>query len=231
MGKNEKILIVDDEPDFVEACRMTLEARHYQVMTTSSKSLAQEMMKADPDLIVLGTLAPAGQAFSIYQWVVQHPRYRDIPEPSSLVPRIQSLLEEATRLIRVLVADDHTMVRTGICAVLALQKGLEVVGEAVDGRDAVEKALRLLPHVALMDIVMPGVNGLEATKRISSECPETKVLILSQYDEEENMLVARQAGAYGFIPKKAASSDLVAGIRNVYGGRYFPASFAEIAAN
>jgi len=265
MGKNEKILIVDDEPDFVEACRMTLEARHYQVMTTSSKSLAQEMMKADPDLIVLGTLAPAGQAFSMYQWVVQHPRYRDIPlividaryeerpvkgwrrfegmqieaneylskpiEPSSLVPRIQSLLEEATRLIRVLVADDHTMVRTGICAVLALQKGLEVVGEAVDGRDAVEKALRLLPHVALMDIVMPGVNGLEATKRISSECPETKVLILTQYDEEENMLVARQAGAYGFIPKKAASSDLVAGIRNVYGGRYFPASFAEIAAN
>jgi len=165
MGKNEKILIVDDEPDFVEACRMTLEARHYQVMTTSSKSLAQEMMKADPDLIVLGTLAPAGQAFSIYQWVVQHPRYRDIPEPSSLVPRIQSLLEEATRLIRVLVADDHTMVRTGICAILTLQKGLEVVGEAVDGRDAVEKALRLLPHVALMDIVMPGVNGLEATKR------------------------------------------------------------------
>ncbi|MCL0060242.1 response regulator [Dehalococcoidia bacterium] len=231
MGKNEKILIVDDEPDFVEACRMTLEARHYQVMTTSSKSLAQEMMKADPDLIVLGTLAPAGQAFSIYQWVVQHPRYRDIPEPSSLVPRIQSLLEEATRLIRVPVADDHTMVRTGICAVLALQKGLEVVGEAVDGRDAVEKALRLLPHVALMDIVMPGVNGLEATKRISSECPETKVLILSQYDEEENMLVTKQAGAYGFIPKKAASSDLVAGIRNVYGGSYFPASFAEIAAN
>lgn len=265
MRKNEKILIVDDEPDFVEACRMTLKARHYQVMTASSKSLAQEMMKADPDLIVLGTLAPAGQAFSMHQWVLQHPRYRDIPlividaryeerpvkgwrrfegmqleaneylskpiEPSSLVPRIQSLLEETTRLIRVLVADDHTMVRTGICAVLALQKGLEVVGEAVDGRDAVEKALRLLPHVALMDIVMPGVNGLEATKRISSKCPETKVLILTQYDEEENMLVARQAGAYGFIPKKAASSDLVAGIRNVYGGRYFPASFAEIAGN
>lgn len=74
-----------------------------------------------------------------------------------------------------------------------------------------------------MHIVMPGVNG--------SECRETKVLILTQYDEEENMPVAKQAGAYGFIPKKAASSDLVAGIRNVYGRRYFPVSFAEIAAN
>jgi DNA-binding NarL/FixJ family response regulator len=265
MAKNEKILIIDDEPDFVEAFRRTLEAKPYQVMTTSSKALAQEMMRAEPDLIVLGTLAPAGQAFSMYQWLVRHPRYKDIPlivvdaryeersikgwrrfeglqldadeyvskpiEPASLVPRIRSLLEEVTRMIKVLVADDHTMVRTGISAVLALQKGMEVVGEAVDGQDAIDKVLRFLPNVALMDIVMPVMSGIEATRRISRECPQTKVLILTQYDEEENMIVAKQAGAYGFIPKKAASSDLIAGIRTVCGGRYFPRSFAELSAN
>jgi len=260
--KKEKILIIDDEPDFVEACRRTLEAKAYQVMTTSSKAQAQEMMAAEPHLIVLGTIAPAGQAFSMYQWLGQHPRYKDIPllvidaryeerpikgwrrfegvqldgdeylykpiEPASLVPRIQSLLEAVTRKIRVLVVDDHTMVRTGICAVLALQKDMEVVGEAVDGQDAFDKALRLLPNVALVDIVMPVMSGIEATKLINRECPETKVLILTQYDEEENMIVAKQAGAYGFIPKRAASSDLIRGIRYVGQGRYYPTSFAEL---
>lgn len=260
--KKEKILIIDDEPDFVEACRRTLEAKAYQVMTTSSKAQAQEMMAAEPHLIVLGTIAPAGQAFAMYQWLGQHPRYKDIPllvidaryeerpikgwrrfegvqldgdeylykpiEPASLVPRIQSLLEAVTRKIRVLVVDDHTMVRTGICAVLALQKDMEVVGEAVDGQDAFDKALRLLPNVALVDIVMPVMSGIEATKLINRECPETKVLILTQYDEEENMIVAKQAGAYGFIPKRAASSDLIRGIRYVGQGRYYPTSFAEL---
>jgi len=260
--KKEKILIIDDEPDFVEALRRTLEAKSYQVMTTTSKALAEEMMKAEPALVVLGTLAPAGQAFSMYQWLGQHPRYKDIPllvidaryeerpirgwrrfegvqvdgdeylykpiEPASLVPRIQSLLEAVTRRIRVLVADDHTMVRAGICSVVALQQDMEVVGEAVNGQDAFDKVLRLLPNVALVDIVMPVMSGIEATKLISRECPETKVLILTQYDEEENMIVAKQSGAYGFIPKKAASSDLIRGIRYVGQGRYYPTSFAEL---
>jgi len=260
--KMARILIIDDEPDFVEAFRRTLESKSYQVITASSKEQGQEMMKAEPDLIVLGTLAPAGQAFSMYQWLGQHLRYKDLPllvidaryeerpikgwrrfegiqvdgyeylykpiEPASLVPRIQSLLEAVTRKIRVLVADDHTMVRTGICSVLALQKDMEVVGEAVNGQDAFDKTLRLLPNVALIDIVMPVMSGIEATKLISRECPETKVLILTQYDEEENMIVAKQSGAHGFIPKKAASSDLIRGIRYVGQGRYFPTSFAEL---
>jgi len=260
--KKEKILIIDDEPDFVEACRRTLEAKAYQVMNTSSKAQAQEMMAAEPHLVILGTIAPAGQAFAIYQWLGQHPRYKDIPllvidaryeerpikgwrrfegvqldgdeylykpiEPASLVPRIQSLLEAVTRKIRVLVVDDHTMVRTGICAVLALQKDMEVVGEAVNGQDAFDKVLRLLPNVALVDIVMPVMSGIEATKLISTECPETKVLILTQSDEEENMIVAKQSGAFGFIPKKAASSELIRGIRYVGQGRYYPMSFAEL---
>ena len=152
-------------------------------------------------------------------------------EPASLVPRIQRLLEEAIRKIKVLVVDDHTMVRNGICAVLALQKDVELVGEAADGQDALEKILRIVPNVALMDIVMPVMSGLEATKQICKECPQTKVLILTQYDEEENMVVAKKAGAYGFIPKKAASSDLITGIRTVNAGQYFPTSFAKVSKN
>ena len=152
-------------------------------------------------------------------------------EPAALTPRIQSLLEEVMRTIKILVTDDHTMVRDGICAVLTLQKDMEIVGEAVNGQDAIEKAKRLTPNVVLMDIVMPVMCGLEATKRIDKECPKTKVLILTQYDEEENMFVAKQAGAYGFIPKRAASSDLITGIRTVGAGRYFPRSFAYVTAN
>ncbi len=152
-------------------------------------------------------------------------------EPASLVPRVQSLIEEVSRTIRILVTDDHTMVRDGICAVLALQKDIAVVGEAVNGQEAIEKARRLMPNVVLMDIVMPVMSGLEATKRIVKECPQTRVLILTQYDDEENMFVAKQAGAHGFIAKKAASSDLLNGIRAVGSGRFFPPAFAYVTAN
>jgi DNA-binding NarL/FixJ family response regulator len=260
--KKEKILIIDDEPTFIEACRRTLEAKGYTVTAASNATQVKEMIKIDPALIILGTMAPAGQAFAMYQWLGEHPRYKEIPlliidaryeerpirgwrrfegiqvdgdeylfkpiEPASLVPRIQSLLEATTKRIRVLVVDDHTMVRTGICSVVSLQKDMEVVGEAVDGRDAFDKALRLLPNVALVDIVMPVMSGIEATKLIHKECPETKVLVLTQYDEEENMIIAKQSGAYGFIPKKAASSDLIRGIRYVSQGKYYPTPFAEL---
>jgi len=260
-----KILVIDDEPDFVEALRMTLEGKAYRVITATSKAQCQERMREEPDAVVLGTITPIGQAFSLHNWLKRHPRYKDVPllvidarpeerlikgwrkfegmqlesddyvtkpiEPASLVLRIQRLVEEVTRKIRVLVADDHTMVRDGICAVLMLQRDLDIVGEAVNGKEAVEKAFRLLPDVALMDIVMPAMNGLEATRQICTQCPQTKVLILTQYDEQENMLVASQAGAYGFIPKKAASEQLITGIRTVHGGNYFPDSFAQLVAS
>ena len=261
----KKVLIIDDELDFVEALRMTLEAKSYKVITATSKVQGQDQMKMEPDIVVLGTVTPAGQAFSLHNWLRQHPRYRDVPlmvidarpeerfvkgwrkfegmqlesddyvtkpiEPISLVPRIQRLLEEAFKRIRVLVADDHSLIRDGICAVLTMQRDLEVVGEAVNGREAIEKALRLLPDVALMDIVMPVLSGLEAAKQLREQCPQTKVLMLTQYDEQENMLVAGKVGAYGFIPKKAASGQLITGIRSVYGGRYFPESFARLVSN
>jgi len=265
MQNQEKILIIDDDPVFVEALQRTLEIRGYQVMTTSNISLAKEMLTGDPDAIVIGTLYPPGQVFALHQWVKQHKKYGSIPlmiidapdnersikglkksegmqleiedyltkpiEPASILPRIQRLLEFRFRKIRVLVADDHTMVRNGICAVLALQKDIEVVAEAADGQDAVEKALRLVPNVALMDIVMPVMNGLEATRQIKQSCPATKVLILTQYDEEENMMVAKKAGAYGFIPKRAASSDLLVGIRAVNAGSYFPKAFVDLPSS
>lgn len=150
---------------------------------------------------------------------------------SSLIPRIEKLLEKAIHMIKVLVVDDHAVVREGIRALLTLQKDIEVVGEAVDGQDAIKKVLQLSPDVALMDIVMPVMSGLDATKRISEECPQTKVLILTQYDDKENMFVAKQSGAYGFVAKKAASSDLLTGIRAVNAGRYFPRAFAYVRAN
>ena len=147
-------------------------------------------------------------------------------EPASLLPRIAKLLDKATRRIKVLVVDDHAIIRDGIRAVLALQSDVQVVGEAVDGRDALEKALQLSPDVVLMDIVMPVMNGLEATKQICKECKQTKVLILTQYDDEENVLAGSQAGALGFVPKRSASSQLLAGIRSVSQGKHFMHSLA-----
>lgn len=136
-------------------------------------------------------------------------------EPESLVPMLERLLDKSTRKIKVLVADDHAIIRDGMRALLGVQKDMQVVGEAVDGRDALEKTRQLSPDVVLMDIVMPGMNGLEATKLISRECEQTKVLMLSQYDDEENILASTQVGAHGFIPKKSASIQLLSAIRSL----------------
>ncbi|MFC1920192.1 response regulator [Chloroflexota bacterium] len=265
MAGKKKILLIDDEPGFIEALQRTLEAKSYDVITGSSKEQGQELMVEEPDVVIIGTLAPAGQAFSMHQWLKGHSRYKDTPlvvidappaerqvkgwrifegmqleaeeyaikpvDPEAILHRILGLLEESEKTIKVLVVDDHTMVRDGICSVLTLQKDIEVVGEAVDGQDGVEKAMRLMPNVVLMDISMPIMSGLEATKQISKESSQIKVLILTQYDSEENMFVAKEAGAQGFIPKRAASSELLSGIRAVAAGRYFPAAFAYVSAN
>jgi len=142
-------------------------------------------------------------------------------ELTMLVPRIEKLLDKVTKKIRVLVVDDHAVVRDGIRAVLALQHDMQVVGEAMDGREAVDKTGKLLPDVVLMDIVMPGMNGLEATKEICSQFQQAKVLMLTQYDDEENILASQQIGALGFISKTVVSSQLLNGIRSVYEGKKF----------
>ncbi|OGO00374.1 MAG: DNA-binding response regulator [Chloroflexi bacterium RBG_13_51_52] len=120
--------------------------------------------------------------------------------------------------IRVLVVDDHTIVRDGICALLALAGDIEVVGEATNGNEAVNKVRELNPDVVLMDIAMPMMGGLEATRRINKEFPKTKVLVLTQYDDKEYFFPVIESGALGFISKAAASSELTAGIRSVHRG-------------
>jgi DNA-binding NarL/FixJ family response regulator len=264
MDTMRKILLIDDEPDFTDACARTFADRSYQVVTCSRPEF-ESRLEEPPDIIILGTMSPAGEAFQLHRWLKGHPKYRDIPlvvidareperavrgwrreegmqleaefyvskpvEPAVLLPKIQSLLERTAPNIRVLVTDDHTMVRDGISAVLKLQKDMIVVGEAVNGQESIEKVRELSPDVVLMDIVMPVMSGLEATRRIVRGDGGTRVLILTQYDDEENMFVAKQAGAQGFIPKRAASAELLDGIRAVAGGRYYPPAFAYVTAN
>jgi len=123
--------------------------------------------------------------------------------------------------IKVLVTDDHTIVRDGICALLALAGDIEVIGEASNGREALDKVKELTPDVVLMDIAMPIMGGLEATRRICREFPSTKVLALTQYDDKEYIFPVIEAGARGFIGKIAASSELTSGIRAVHRGESF----------
>jgi len=123
--------------------------------------------------------------------------------------------------IRVLVVDDHTIVRDGICSLLSLVADIDIVGEAADGKDAVIKARLLAPDVVLMDISMPVISGLEATRRLRKELPGVKVLALTQYDDREQIFAMIEAGARGFITKLAASSELEVGIRAVHSGESF----------
>jgi two-component system response regulator NreC len=120
--------------------------------------------------------------------------------------------------IKVLVVDDHTIVRDGICALLALAGDIEVVGEATNGNEALNRVGKLSPDVVLMDISMPIMGGLEATRRINKEFPGIKVLVLTQYDDKEYFFPVIESGASGYISKAAASSELLAGIRSVYRG-------------
>jgi len=123
--------------------------------------------------------------------------------------------------IKVLVADDHTILRQGIKALLANQEGIEVVGEAKDGREAIKVIEELLPDVILMDIAMPGLNGAEATRRIKKKFPKMKVLVLTMYANEEYIFQILNAGANGYLVKETAFQDLISAIKAVYSGESF----------
>ena len=123
--------------------------------------------------------------------------------------------------IKILVVDDHGMLRDGVRALLGLYDDIEVVGEACEGKEAIEKARELAPDVVLMDIVMPGMDGLEATRRIRKKNPTVKVLVVTQYNSKEYILSAIKAGAVGYISKRALSSELVSAIRTVHRGDPF----------
>jgi two-component system, NarL family, response regulator LiaR len=121
-------------------------------------------------------------------------------------------------MIRVLIADDHAVVREGLRAFLALQDDVEVVGEAADGEEAVQAVARLEPDVALVDLVMPRVDGIEAIGRIRVQRPQTRVIVLTSFVDEDKMLPAVRAGAVGYLLKDVQPQDLVSAIRTVHGG-------------
>jgi DNA-binding NarL/FixJ family response regulator len=253
MEKKQTVLIVDDEVEFVEDLKQTLKGVNYVVATAFDREEAERKVRShEPDIVILGTIMPRGDAFLFHKWMKQTLGFSNLPimvinaapdkqllkgwrmdegmqmdaedflakpvASASLVPRIQALLDRTTRKIRVLIADDHAVVRDGIRSVLALQRDMQVIGEAVNGKEALEKTIELVPDVVVMDIVMPVMNGLDAAREICQKCKTAKVLMLTQYDEEENVLASRQVGAVGFIPKAAASSRLLTGIRSVARG-------------
>jgi DNA-binding NarL/FixJ family response regulator len=121
-------------------------------------------------------------------------------------------------MIRILIADDHAILREGVRALLATADDIEVVGEAADGREAIDLAQKLEPDAILMDVAMPGLGGLEATLEIRRLVPRAKILVLSQYGEPEYVRRFLKAGVSGYVLKKAAGADLVSAIRAVMRG-------------
>lgn len=123
--------------------------------------------------------------------------------------------------IKVLLVDDHAILREGVHALLAREPDILVVGEAGDGQEALEQVPRLKPDVVIMDIVMPRMNGLEATRLIRERHPESRVLILSMYDDHEYVVQIIQAGAAGYVLKRVVTEDLVRAIHEVHAGESF----------
>lgn len=126
-----------------------------------------------------------------------------------------------TDIIKVLIADDHAVVREGLRALIATEPGMEVAGEAEDGIEAVFKARSLQPDVILMDLVMPRKDGLEAISEIKQQNPEARVLVLTSFAEDEMVFPAIKSGALGYLLKDSSPQELLQAIRDVYRGESF----------
>lgn len=126
--------------------------------------------------------------------------------------------------MRLLVVDDHEVVRRGVRSLLSGQAEWDVCGEAVDGQDAIEKARELQPDVIVMDVSMPRLNGLEATRQLRNVLPQCEVLILSQHENSEMARQALKAGARGYVVKSSISRDLISAVAKAYRHQYFFAS-------
>lgn len=123
--------------------------------------------------------------------------------------------------VRVLVADEEALFREGVCALLKTYQNIEVVGKATNGKETIEMVREQNPDVVLVNIAMPILDGAEVTHRIRKENSDIKVLLLTQYEDRDRILSGFKAGANGYIPKRAAASDLVSAIQTVYRGGYF----------
>lgn len=132
-------------------------------------------------------------------------------------------------LIKVMVVDDHNVVRKGLCSLLTSKYGLEVVGEAADGVEAVDKARDLHPDVILMDLVMPRKTGLEAIIEIKKENPQARILVLTSFSEDAQIAAAIKAGAMGYVLKDASPDELIHTIQSVHMGKLsIPADMMQI---
>ena len=123
--------------------------------------------------------------------------------------------------ITVFIADDHALIRDGLRSLLAAHSNIVVVGAAASGREAVREVHRLLPRVVLMDISMPELNGIEATRQLTERCPSVKVIILSVHATVEHYYQAARAGAWGYLLKESAAEEVAAAIRSVHVGKRF----------
>jgi DNA-binding NarL/FixJ family response regulator len=126
--------------------------------------------------------------------------------------------EEIMNKIKILVCDDHTVMRQGTCKLFEQESDFKVIGEAGDGEEAVKLAIDLMPDVVLMDIAMPKMDGITATRKIKDECPSINVLILSAYDDDQFVFKLLQAGAAGYLLKNCSSQQLVAAVRSIHHG-------------
>ncbi|MEE8373312.1 MAG: response regulator transcription factor [Dehalococcoidia bacterium] len=123
--------------------------------------------------------------------------------------------------IRVLIADDHVIVREGLRLLLEAEPDIEVVGEAMDGQEAVDRTMELKPDIVLMDITMPGMSGIEATRLIKNRIPDVKVLALTMHESDEYFFEVLNAGASGYVIKGGSSSELISALRAVWRGDVF----------
>jgi DNA-binding NarL/FixJ family response regulator len=248
METSPKILVIDDELAFRTALADALLSQGYKMRSVTCRADAREAMIAEvPDLVILGTISPRGDAFALNQWmrttipftvvpiiVIDCPlerqsvagwrRYEGIRcdaedylvkpvDPTAMLPLIAKLVDRKTPRVKVLIVDDHALIRESIAALLSAQHDMQVVGVAENGRDALGKLVDLHPDVVVMDLRMPEMNGLEATREICRKPNHAQVLLVTQYDDEENVVASKKAGAWDLIPKKNASVELVSAIR------------------
>jgi two-component system response regulator NreC len=129
--------------------------------------------------------------------------------------------------MRILLADDHTILRAGLKMMLNAQPDMEVVGEAQDGRQAIQEAQRLQPDVVLMDITMPDMNGIEATRQIKRNLPAARILILTMHEHDEYVFQALRAGASGYMLKEAADTDLISALHIIQSGQFYLSPAAQ----